>query len=243
MATRSRSHDAPARVRRRAPARAGRAPALLLFLPSAALLVFALWQRGRSLRPLSPSTAPTEPERVGRDGETPGWDGSVALGEGVTLSGRLERLHPVAERQRFDVNALREHFPHTAVPGGEPWRLVLTAAGDGGADGVVAVGALADTGVGELVFLSSGAGSAGVSGPLHPLSSLLTPPTGALRTGETVSLVLWGEAPEGVVAVKLPGVEAELRLVPSVREGSMATSSLAAIDARGEAAPGEEDRR
>ncbi|MEE2941575.1 MAG: hypothetical protein VX460_14405 [Planctomycetota bacterium] len=160
----------------------------------------------------------------------------------MLLSARLERLHPVAERQRFDVAALREHFADTAAPGGEPWRLVLTAAGGGG-DGAVAVGALAELRVGDLRSLVSGAGLVEGSGPAHPLSSLLTPPASALRAGETVSLVLWGAAPEGPVAVDLPGVEAELRLVPAARRGSTATSAVAAIDARGQAAAGGEEQR
>ena len=239
MVTRPCSHGMPPRARRRAPARSGRASALLLFLPSAALLAFALSQRGRGPAAPSPSIAPTAPERAGQDGEVLGWDGTVELAGGVILSARLERLHPVPERQTFDVEALRARFPDAAAAGGEPWRLVLSAAGEGG----VAIDALAALGVGELRFLSSAAGGVKASEPSDPLASLLTPPAGALRAGETVSLVLWGASPEGPVVVNLPGGESELRLVPSVREGSPATSSVAAIDARDQVAPGGEEQR
>ena len=237
MVTRPSSHGVPPRAQRRA--RAGRASAFLLFLPSAALLAFALWQRGRGPAVPAPSTVPTAPERAGEDGEVPGWAGAVELEGGVILSARLERLHPAPERQTFDVDALRARFPDTAAAGGEPWRLVLTAAGGGG----VAIDALAALRVGELRFLSSAAGRAKASEPSDPLASLLTPSAGELRAGETVSLVLWGASPEGPVTVELPGVEAELQLLPSVREGSTATSSVAAIDARDQDAPGGEEQR
>lgn len=243
MVTRPSTRGVPRRARRRAPARTGRASAYLLFIPSAALLALALWQRGRSPVAPAPSNAPSAPERVAQDGEIPGWDGALELEEGVILSARLERLHPVRERQLFDVGALRERFPDTAAAGGEPWRLVLTAASSGGPVGAVAVRTLAGLRVGDLRALASGDGTAAAPGPTHPLTTLLTPPAGALRAGETVSLVLWGEAPDGPVAVGLPGVEAELLLVPSVREGSAATSAVAAIDARVGAAPGGEEQR
>ena len=239
MLTRPCSHGVPPRARRRGPARSGRASAFLLFLPSAALLAFALWQRGRGPTAPSPSIAPTAPARAGQDGEVPGWDGSVELAGGVILSARLERLHPVPERQTFDVEALRARFPDAAAAGGEPWRLVLTAAGEGG----VAIDALAALRVGELRFLSSAAGGVKASEPSDPLASLLTPSAGALRAGETVSLVLWGALPEGPVVVDLPGGESVLRLLPSVREGSPATSSVAAIDARDQSAPRGEEQR
>lgn len=233
------------RAPRRSSARAGRASAFLLFLPSLALLAFALWQRGRS--PIAPPerVAPTAPERTGFDGQVPGWAGTAELDGGIQIVARLERLHPVPERQRFDVNALHRVYPEPTARGGEPWRLVLTArGGEEGEEAPVAVTSLPDLRVAGLRPIASGAGAADASAPSDPLAALLAAPAGPLRSGETVSLVFWGDAPaaDQPVALELPDVEAAFELEPSVREGSAATSSIAAVDARGVDGRGEEQR-
>ncbi len=146
---------AAASTGRRAVARSGRAPlaALLLFLPAAGLLAFAMWQR-QPAGPHGPSRAesgpdsgePGQPERTALSGPVSGWSGRLERPGAPPLILRLETLHPHPARQAFDAAALAARFfggpedalqdaaerardPRRAdemVRGPQPWRLTLS---------------------------------------------------------------------------------------------------------------------
>lgn len=228
----------------RAAARRGRASVLLLFVPGLALLSFALWQRARG--PIEPpeSVAPAAPQRTVLDGKVPGWSGEIVLPSGAGLAARLERMHPVPERQAFDVEALKRAFPEATAAPGEPWRLVLVAppAEGEGVDPVV-IEALDQVRVRGLRSLVAGTGPQPGGAPTDPVAVLMAAPTEPLHVGETVVLKFWGAAPGDEALLELPGGETTLTLTPRVRRGSAATESLAAVDARAEAEDRGEEQR
>jgi len=235
------------------PALAGRIGALAMFLPSLALLAFALHQRSRQPRALTPFEQPDAPARLDPSMTVAGWEAVVDGGERGRVRLRLERLHPDPERQRFDALALARAVRPEAIVGGapegpvvrgEPWRLTLSAEGEGVV--LERLAGVAVDGLEPLVPPSRADAVAAVGGAraedvADPVAALFVFPDTSLAGGESHDLVLWGEAPApgrpedggvGAVRVTLPGFGAAAELLPAERTGAPTTRAVAVLDAR-----------
>lgn len=223
-----------------APHRMGRAQVILLLAPAVLLLAFALWQRSRvRTRPVDQG-APTAPEDTVQTGPVQGWEKRLSLGPAGDIDLRLERLHPHDSRQSFDAKALAARLGRPR-DGAEPWRLLLSAPspeavaeGDVGDVLIAGLQGVRIEGLEPLVLADDRPVRGRMSDPMRTLFAF---PEADLRAGQAVDLVFWGPAPEGRVAVMLPGVDAHgvsvrTELLPLARAGSRASQSIATLDAR-----------
>jgi hypothetical protein len=159
---------------------------LLVALVALGATIFLLEQRAEE-------TATSAPRVQSPDQPIAGFRGTRALESGELVL-ELFPLHPDAERQAFDAQALRESL---GLEQGEPWALRLF-------DPRRAAGASIG-----ILWVSDGDGTAlerlVPSGEADsPLAKLLAAPQTYLGQGVT-QFVLWGRAPRG--AVRLHGLD------------------------------------
>ncbi len=264
--------------------RRGSGPFLLVLLPAALLALVAafLFQRPRARVGVPPPVAADPDETIEAFGaRLDGLDGS-------RLVARLAPLHADPDRQRFEAGSLKRRLElepgqpwrlslrwdgpaHPRAAGDAPGALGADGApGALGADGPAPREAPREpTGLGlGPVEVRDGSGLAlasirlddGERRPADPLRTLLAPPEGALRHGQTVGWVLWGRRPgEGARVVGLlppPGPDADafeastglrgpLVLEPKPVRRSEMQLPLAQLDRSGKirsSAPSEGDR-
>jgi hypothetical protein len=181
-----------------------RAGPLLLLLPLALLVLGLahLWRR-------EPVPSPAPPPGVTSPDETvSAWTGELEGVDGGWLVATLAPVHADATRQSFEARALRREL---GLGAGQPWRLSVrwerppgpAGTHPGGADGPlqspaagIALGPVSVHDEQGPALESLEAVSQPLDGaPVQPLRTLVAPPSGALRPGQTADWILWGRAP------------------------------------------------
>ena len=188
---------------------------LSILIPLLGLLAGLFWVKHNLHR--DPGR-PAQPPQQASLSEVPGWRASLPWSGGGRLELVLSPLHAEGARQRFDATALERRL---GLGSGEAWRLNLelrgSGAGAGGGDGGAADElALDEVRVvdreGEalrLHRLDSAASSP--NRPADPVAVLFGPPAEALRSGQAVSLMLWGRPPgEGARVLGVGGQPIEM---------------------------------
>lgn len=208
-----------------------------LFVPTVALLGFALWQRAEPrFRPVG-FAEPDAPEDPGATSSIAGWSARVD-GEGFELRMRLEPLHPTEARQAFDAAALADHFRAggaQAIPGAQPWRLSLAAIAID--DAAASSSPIRDLSGARIVGLEPlvpplASERTREGGVVDPLATLFSFPETPLRAGETCDLVFWGPRPADEVVVTAPGLSEPAVLRKRDRAASSSSAAIARLDAR-----------
>lgn len=178
----------------------------------------------------SNEAAPRAPGHETRE-FVPGLEGEVRLGESL-LRVRVARRQADPTRAEFDARVLRRRF---GLPEGEPFLCLLELAGAEATPGegidLAGLRVLDARGVALAPFPRPSA--AGPKDVVDPLAVLVAPPDLPLRSGETVSILLWGRAPEG--DPRLSGVAGTTVALRSAPVPAKDLASLARIDEGGPA--------
>ena len=148
--------------------------------------IFIAWMQNRRPGPADYPQAPGALEV--RDVAT--WTGSLEAPDGAQLRVRLTRLHPQAQRQEFETQALGQRFGKQT---GEPWQLEIDAPPSWEAPIDLSELRIESAGAQPLQRLARRATPAG-NQIVDPVRVLFSVPDG-MQPGERRRFVVWGSEP------------------------------------------------
>jgi len=170
-------------------ARSGSFTPWVLFLPALVALGCGFWvarsnsAQERVLVELEPAPAP----------DVRGFGGALEAPDGGVWRARLVPLHARAERQAFEAQAVARRL---GLQPGEPWRLELSwEAGAGAADPTPVAEGLTVLGEEGSRLSPLARPSLAEGAPADPVAVLFAPCESELAPGESLQLLLWGNAP------------------------------------------------
>lgn len=164
---------------------------IVLLVPLAFSLLAVSFLKNPSPSELGPRARPPQHQL---DERVEGWQGELALDDGLRWSATLKPLHSDASRQAFDSNALQQRF---GLGAGQVYRLTLTEVSNSASAETLDLPLVAE----ELVVVDAEGQALSLLAlrehevPADPLRVLFAAPSQSLTAGSAASWILWGRAP------------------------------------------------